>query len=488
MKKLLFGFIFLFNSGFAQSDLKLWYSKPARNWNEALPIGNGRLGAMVFGKAKEELIQLNEETLWSGGPVNSNPNPGAAKYLPKIREALFAENYKEAESLSKMMQGPFTESYEPLGDLILKYDFQGEATDYYRDLDIATAIATTRFKVNGVEYLREQFVSAPDQVIVIRLAASQKGALNFVASTQSPLVYRNTVVSQNEIAMLGQAPAHTDPSYLNTMEVPVIYNDPSKCRGMRFELRVRALHADGKVETDESGLHVTDATEVLLLLSAATSFNGFDKCPDREGKDESELAKAYLKSAALRNFEELKKDHIADYQRYFKRVSLMINNGPKVDLPTNERLKRYTEGVEDAGLEVLYFQFGRYLLISSSRPGGIPANLQGIWNNHLRPPWSSNFTTNINAEMNYWMVESCNLSEMHAPLLDLIEHLAITGKESARNFYNASGWTTHHNTDLWALSNPVSGSPMWANWPIDQYYDALSIRSHCKNSGLIPFQ
>ena len=488
MKKLLknlylFGFIFLFNSVFAQSDLKLWYSKPARNWNEALPIGNGRLGAMVFGKAKEELIQLNEETLWSGGPVNSNPNPGAAKYLPKIREALLAENYKEAESLSKMMQGPFTESYEPLGDLILKYDFQGEATDYYRDLDIATAIATTRFKVNGVEYLREQFVSALDQVIVIRLTASQKGALNFVASTQSPLVYQNTVVSQNEIAMLGQAPAHTDPSYLSTMEIPVIYNDPSKCRGMRFELRVRALHTDGKVEADESGLHVTDATEILLLLSAATSFNGFDKCPDREGKDESELAKAYLKSAALRSFEELKKDHITDYQRYFKRVSLLINNDPKVDLPTNERLKQYTAGAEDAGLEVLYFQFGRYLLISSSRPGGIPANLQGIWNNHVRPPWSSNFTTNINAEMNYWMAESCNLSEMHEPLFDLIEHLAITGKESARNFYNAGGWTTHHNTDLWALSNPVSGSPMWANWPMGGAWLCQHLWEHYQFTG-----
>ena len=472
-----------FNAAFSQGNLKLWYTKPARNWNEALPIGNGRLGAMVFGRAGEELIQLNEETLWSGGPTNTNPNPKAVEFLPKIREALLSENYNEAEELAKKMQGPFTESYEPLGDVVLKYDFKGEPVDYYRDLDISTAIATTRFKVNGIEYKREQFVSAPDQVVVIRLSASQKGALNFTASTRSPLVYKNAVISQNELAMRGQAPVHTDPSYLSTMEVPIIYNDPSKCRGMRFELRVRAVKADGKVESDGSGLHVSDATEVLLLLSAATSFNGFDKCPDRDGRDESELAKAYLNSAAPKNFEALRKDHLTDYQRYFNRVSLTINNDQKIDLPTNERLKRYTEGAEDAGLEALYFQFGRYLLISSSRPGGIPANLQGIWNNHVRPPWSSNFTTNINAEMNYWMVESCNLSELHEPLFDLIEHLAITGKESARNFYNAGGWTTHHNTDIWALSNPMSGNPMWANWPMGGAWLCQHLWEHYQFTG-----
>ena len=400
---------------------------------------------------------------------------------------MLAENYQEAEALTKKMQGPFTESYEPLGDILLKYAFQGEVTDYYRDLDISTAIATTRFKVNGVEYSRELFVSSPDQVIVIRLTASQKGALNFTALTQSPLVYRNAVISQNELAMMGQAPSHTDPSYLNTMEQPVIYNDPAKCRGMRFELRVRAVNTDGKVEASESGLRVNDATEVVLVLSAATSYNGFDKCPDKEGRDESELAQSYLKGAVLKNFEMLKKDHIADYQQYFNRVSLVINSDHKVNLPMTERLKRYTEGVEDTGLEALYFQFGRYLLISSSRPGGIPANLQGIWNNHVRPPWSSNFTTNINTEMNYWMVESCNLSELHAPLIDLIGHLAITGEKTAKNFYNARGWTEHHNTDIWALSTPVSGSPMWANWPMGGAWLCQHLWEHYQFTGDLEF-
>src|SRR6478736_1790180 len=221
----------LFLSFISQSqDLKLWYKQPARNWNEALPIGNGRLGAMVFGGTSEELIQLNEETLWSGGPTNSNANPNAPQYLPKIRQALADENYQLAEELAKKLQGLFTESYEPLGDLVIKHNFQGEAVDYYRDLDLSTATTTTRFKVNGVEYTREQFISAPDQMLVIRISSSQKGALNFTASATSPLYFKNEVIAQNEIAIRGIAPSHTDPSYMNTMEQPVIYNDPSNCK------------------------------------------------------------------------------------------------------------------------------------------------------------------------------------------------------------------------------------------------------------------
>ena len=450
----------------AQDNLKLWYKQPARNWNEALPIGNGRLGAMIFGNPKEELIQLNEETLWSGGPVNTNPNPFAAQYLPEIRKALFNGEYEKAEALTSKTQGLFTESYEPLGDLVLRQTFDGEPADYYRDLDISNAVAITRFSANGVTYTRELFASAPQQVIIMRLTSSQKGALNFSVQSSSPLYSKNEIISNAEWAMKGKAPSHTDPSYVQTMEQPVVYNDPTECRGMRFELRVRAKNIDGKITSSEDGLHVSDATEVILFLSAATSYNGFDKCPDKEGKDESKLAMQYLNDAWSQSFDQLKKNHVEDYHQYFNRVNLTLNGNPTIDLPTDERLVRYAKGESDTGLEALYFQFGRYLLISSSRPGGIPANLQGIWNHHVRPPWSSNFTTNINAEMNYWMVESCNLSALHTPLLDLIQRLSVTGKETAKNFYNANGWVVHHNTDIWATSNPVSGSPMWANWPL----------------------
>ena len=468
----------------AQSDLKLWYKQPARNWNEALPLGNGRLGAMVFGKVDEELIQLNEETLWSGGPINKDPNPSAPSVLPQIREALLKEDYESAEKLTQQMQGLFTESYEPLGDIIIKHKFSSSSKpeNYYRDLNISEATSTTRFTKDGVTYTREIFISAPDQVIIIHLIASKKNALDFSVGMSSPLYHKISKVSADEFIMKGKAPVHTVPSYVQAMEIPVIYNDPENCKGMRFELRLKAKTSDGKVTSDDHGLQVSGATEAFLMLSAATSFNGFDKCPDKEGKDEDLIASNYLNAAFSKPFDVLKKDHIADYQNYFNRVSLSLAS-PAVNLPTDEALKLYAEGATDAALEVMYFQYGRYLLICSSRPDGIPANLQGIWNNHVRPPWSSNFTTNINTEMNYWMVESCNLSELHEPLISLIKQLSATGKETVINFYNASGWTVHHNTDIWATTNPVSGSPSWANWPMAGAWLSQHLWEHYQFSG-----
>ncbi|MRG44029.1 glycoside hydrolase family 95 protein [Chitinophaga sp. SYP-B3965] len=453
----------------AQQPLKLWYRQPADKWTEALPLGNGRLGVMVFGRAQEELIHLNEETLWSGGPANLNPNPQAPEFLPEVREALFKGDYKTAEQLCKKIQGLYTESYMPLGNLLIRHRFAATGTGtpeaYYRDLDITNAIALTRFTVNGVQYTREILVSAPDQVIMIRLRSDKKGQLNFDASTNSLIRFKNTAAAQNEFIMKGEAPSHADPNYVRYNPEPVIYDDADACRGMRYELRIKAQHKDGRVTTDTSGLHVSNATEVVLYISAATSFNAFDKCPD---KDESKLAQTYMGKAFAKSFDQIKKDHIKDYQQYFNRVTLSLNNNPVKDLPTLERLMEYTNGAEDPALEALYFQYGRYLLISSSRPGGIPANLQGIWNPILRAPWSSNFTTNINAQMNYWPAEMMNLSEMHLPFMEFIKNTAVTGKETAKNFYKAKGWAVHHNSDIWATSNPVGdlgkGSPTWANW------------------------
>ncbi|NIJ54063.1 glycoside hydrolase family 95 protein [Dyadobacter arcticus] len=475
--------LLIFQTAFAQSNLKFWYKQPARNWNEALPIGNGRIGAMVFGRVNEELIQLNEETLWSGGPVNNNPNPQAYKYLPEVRKALANEDYKLAEELTKKIQGVFTESYEPLGDLLIKQPLAGQPTNYRRELDISNAITSTSFTINGVDYSREFFVSGADQLMVVKLTASKKGALNFTATTQSQLVYQNVVIEKDQIGMKGQAPAHTDPSYMQTMELPIVYNDPSQCKGMRFELRVKVQKSDGTVTADAAGLHISGATEAVLILSAATSYNGYDKCPDKEGKDENKLSESYLTPAVSKSFDILKNSHIADYQKYFNRTSLVLNGNPKSELPMDERLKNYAQGTKDPALESLYFQFGRYLLISSSRPGGIPANLQGIWNHELRPPWSSNFTTNINTQMNYWMVETANLSELHTPLLDLISRMEVTGTETAKNFYGAKGWTIHHNSDIWATSNPVSGSPSWANWPMGGAWLSQHLWEHYQFTG-----
>ncbi len=477
----------------AQSPTTLWYRQPAKNWNEALPLGNGRLGAMVFGRTGEELIQLNETTLWSGGPVARDPNPGVARYLPEIRAALAAEEYEKAAKLTQKLQGLYTEAYQPLGDLLLRQDLPGEVSAYRRELDIATATTTTRFSVGGVTYTRELFVSAPDQVIVLRLKASRKGALTVTAATRSPHPAAKVALGRDDLRLTGKAPAHADPNYVRYNAQPVIYGDSTGCRGMRFALRVKVQTTDGTVTTDTAGIRIQNATEATLLLSAATSFNGFDKCPDREGRDEKSLAAGFLKKAVSKKWEPLRQAHLADYQRFFNRVRLTLNGNAAPDLSTDERLQRYAEGAADPALESLYFQFGRYLLISSSRPGrdgdpGTPANLQGLWNPMVRPPWSSNYTTNINVEMNYWPAEPANLSELHRPLLDWIGRAAaVTGRETTRNFYGMNGWTVHHNSDIWGASNPVGdrgkGSPSWANWAMGGAWLSQHLWEHHQFTG-----
>ena len=470
-------------------NVKLWYKQPAAVWTEALPVGNGRLGAMVFGKVNEELIQLNESSLWSGGPVQTNVNPDAPSYLPLIREALLKDSdYDKARKLDEKMQGLYSESYLPLGDLLIRQDLPAAPPSaYYRDLDIRDAVSTTKFTVDGIEYTRQIFSSAPDQVIVVRMLAGKSGALNFSVATRSQLHYTSQAAGPAEWVMKGKAPAHVDPSYYHPNNEPIVYADGNSCGGMRYELRIKALTRDGKVVSDTAGLHISDASEVILLLSAATSFNGFDKCPDKDGKDEDSLARGWLDKAAAKPWQQLLDAHLADYHHYFDRVSFVLKDTDSnaASLPSDERLKTYSKGGADPGLETMYFQFGRYLLLSSSRPGGQAANLQGIWNKDLRAPWSSNYTININTEMNYWPAEVTNLSEMSEPLFDLIENIATTGRVTAKEFYNLGGWVAHHNSDIWALSNPVGmgvqrtigasgneipakleghGDPKWANW------------------------
>jgi alpha-L-fucosidase 2 len=469
------------------NHLKLWYNEPATEWTQALPLGNGRLGAMVFGGVNEELIQLNEATLWSGGPVSNNVNPDAAKYLPAVREALFHQQYHKADSLMHKMQGVYSQSFLPLGDLHISQRFPGKAEQYYRDLNIANASATTRFVSGGVTYTREMFISAPDQVIVIRLKASKKGQLNFTINPSSQLRAKNTAAGKFTITMKGKAPSQVDPSYTDYNKEPIIYEAPGSCKGMRFELRMRALAIDGSVKTDTAGITISNATEVTVLVAAATSFNGFDKCPDSDGANETALATDALQKASLHTFEDLQKRHVQDYQHFFNRVKFSLAGKDLTQLPMDERLRRYTAGGEDANLETLYFQYGRYLLISCSRTNSAPANLQGIWNKELRAPWSSNYTININTQMNYWPAEETNLMEMQQPLYQLLKELSITGKQTARNFYNANGWVAHHNTDIWALSNPVGdmgkGDPTWANWMMGGNWLCQSLWQHYEFTG-----
>jgi alpha-L-fucosidase 2 len=497
MKYLLTCFLsFLSLYGFSQhnNSLKLWYNKPAEKWVEALPVGNGRIGAMVFGGIEQELLQLNESTLWSGGPVKNAVNPEAKNYLPKIREALLKnENYTEANQLAKKMQGLYSQSYLPMGDIMIKHDFgSSKADNYYRDLNLTNGLATTRFTINGVEYTREVFTSAPDNIMVVRIRANQVGKLKFTVAVNSLLNYRLSTQFDNELIVSGKAPANVNPSYYNPKGVePVIYGDTGGCNGMRFQYRIKAISKDGSVNTQNDHLLISGATEVWLYVAAATSYNGFDKCPDKEGKDENKLASELIDKASKKTYLHVFNAHVADFKKYFDRVSFHVRdtltNNPNADLPADERLKRYASGIYDPGLETLYFQYGRYLLMSSSRPGGPPANLQGIWNKELWAPWSSNYTININTQMNYWPAEITNLSEMHMPLLNWIQSLSKTGKATAKEFYNANGWVAHHNSDLWALSNPVgdrgAGDPVWANWAMGGNWLCQHLYEHYRYTG-----
>ncbi|WP_394351234.1 glycoside hydrolase family 95 protein [Hymenobacter ginkgonis] len=455
----------------------LRYTQPAKDWNEALPLGNGRLGAMLFGRPGEELMQLNESTLWTGGPANLNPNPAAPTYLPEVRRLLFAGDNGAAVKLMHKMQGPNTNAYQPLGDLLLRQPLAGAVSNYYRDLNLRTATATTRFTVGGVTYTREVFVTAPDQVVIIRLTASKKKALNFSLSLRNQLAFTRAVAGKNELVLRGKARIGADE---RRTPRPVVYQDSLHCNGMRYQIRLKVARTDGTVTAD-SILHVAGASEALLLVAGATSFNGFDKCPDKDGKDETKEATRWLASAERRRFAQLRARHVADYQGYFNRVKFSLANDAPPSLPTDERLKRYKAGQPDPALEELYFDFGRYLLISSSRPGGTAANLQGIWNQLVQPPWRSNYTTNINLQMNYWPAEVANLAELQEPLRTQIQHLAATGTATARNYYHAAGWAVHHNSDIWAQSNPVGegvGDPKWANWSLGSPWLAQHLFEH----------
>ncbi|MCB0572069.1 MAG: glycoside hydrolase family 95 protein [Phaeodactylibacter sp.] len=444
----------------------LRFDAPATHFEEAMPLGNGRIGATVYGGVGTEYLLLNEEALWAGGPVNPYMTPNAKQYLPAIREALFREDYPEANQLVKKLQGKFSESYAPLGGLYLDFG-HGEAgpEHYRRELDIRNAIARVTYTLGNTAYSREYFTSNPGQVLAIRLAADGEEKLNFALRADSKLKYQARAEG-SQLVLSGLAPSHAEPSYRGDMPNAVIYDN---LNSMRFQAIAMVASTDGQVEAADSLLRVSGATQAVILVSIATSYNGYDKNPGLDGKDETLYARQFLSAAAGQTYDVLRQEHIQDYSRFFNRVELRLGAlSYDTSISTPERLRRFSNGEPDNDLVALYFQYGRYLLISSSRTGGLPANLQGIWNEHVRPPWSSNYTVNINTEMNYWPAESCNLSEMHTPLLAFIQNLSKTGAITAQTVYGCRGWCCHHNTDIWAMANAVGdfgqGDPVWANW------------------------
>lgn len=456
----------------------LWYTQPARRFEEALPLGNGRMGAMVYGGIQEERIALNEQTLWAGKPIKAAGGTDHAPHLEAVRKALFAEDYRGADSLVRRLQGAFSESYAPLGDLHISMDVPGNIEAYQRSLDLENAMAQTRFAADGTTYSREVFVSYPQQVIVIRLKATGKNKIN-CRFHFSGLLPAKTWSQNGQLAYRGHAPIHAEPSYRGDMPNAVVYDSVN---AMRFLALLKITRTDGKVEEKPDALHLSEATDAIIVISMATSFIGYNKNPGTEGKNEWLQAGNNLKKASGLPFLHLWQSHTADYRRYFNRLSIDLGGHEKDKLETTERLRRFSAGEKDNSLIALYYQYARYLLISCSRPGGIPANLQGIWNQELRPPWSSNYTTNINAEMNYWSAEVANLPEMHEPLLSFIETLSKTGAQTAKEYYNARGWVCHHNSDIWGMTNPVGdfgkGDPCWANWPLGSAWLSTHLWEH----------
>ncbi|ANY70317.1 alpha-L-fucosidase [Paenibacillus sp. BIHB 4019] len=468
--------------------MKLTYDKPASIWTEALPVGNGRLGGMVFGGVDAERIQLNEDTLWSGSPQNWN-NPLALAAWADIRRCIKEGDYEEAERISKAStMGPYTQSYMPLGDVQLRF-YHGQLTEEYRrELDMANGIARTIYRIGKVVYTREVFASHPDQVIVIHLTASEPGKLSFKASLSSPLRSRTAPV-RDGLLLTGYCPEQVYPNYYETDE-PIRYGQPDTTKAMRFAALLGIQAAGGSWSADADGLHVEGATTATLYVSAATSFNGYDRCPGTEGKNAELAAGAYLTAAVEKPFETLLRAHGDDHRTLFGRVAFQLEGSSlPEDFPTNQRIAEY--GATDPHLVELLFHYGRYLMIAGSRSGTQPTNLQGIWNQDARPIWSSNYTLNINTQMNYWPAELCHLAECHEPLLDFIADLSVTGQATAEVNYGCRGWTAHHNTDIWRQSAPPGdyghGNPLWANWPMSAAWLCQHLWEHYRFGGDIGY-
>ncbi len=444
--------------------LKLWYKQPAgKTWENALPVGNGRQGAMIYGNVEKEIIQLNEHTVWSGSP-NRNDNPASLDSLATIRRLIFEGKHKEAERvanqaiISKKSHG---QMFQPVGNLLLSFDGHNNYSDYYRELDLERAVTKTTYTVNGVKYTREVIASFPDRIVAVRLTASKPNSLSFTASMTTP--QPKAVISVNatkELTITG-----------TTM-------DHETVKGMvRFKGITRIKLEGGSLTASDTSLVVAKATTATIYISIATNFINYQ---DISG-DENKLAAGYLAKAFARPYSTILPQHIAAYQRFFNRVQLDLGTTDAANAPTDERLKNFAHA-DDPQFVALYFQYGRYLLISSSQPGGQAANLQGIWNDKIRPPWDSKYTININAQMNYWPAEKTNLSELHEPFIQMVRDMAVTGRQTARDMYGARGWVAHHNTDIWRATGAVDGA-LWGVWNAAGGWTSQHLWEHYLYSG-----
>lgn len=450
---------------------RLWYKQPAQQWEHALPIGNGKIGGMVFGTIETEQIQLNEDTLWSGFPRDTN-NYEALRYLKTARELISKGSYAEAEAIvENKMLALNCQAYQPFGSLHVQWLNAPEAPEQYeRGLDLQSAIAYTTIEHDGRRYSRHAWVSAAHRVYVLSYHCEElegsdgrEAGLDLQAGFELPHPAMRSYTNSAHV-INGRCPSHIADNYFGDHPYAVQYEDK---RGIIFQSRLKAV-SDGSITYSEQGIKVAGASYVHFIGSIATSFTAFNEQPHQSCELLSAQNNAAHAEISGYSYEELLKTHILEHQRLYNRVSFTL--GPQASdlsaLPTDARLEHYQQGGHDPELESLYFHYGRYLLITSSRPGTQPANLQGIWNDRVQPAWNSDYTTNINTQMNYWSAELVSLSECHEPLLQMIEQLQVTGARTARIHYQASGWVAHHNVDLWRMSSPTAGHPSWAFWPM----------------------
>jgi alpha-L-fucosidase 2 len=446
-------------------DNTLWYNKPAEKWMEALPVGNGRLGAMVFGQVEKETIQLNEESVWAGPPVPEN-REGAWKSIDKAREAIFNGDYLTSDSIMQadvLAPRIAPRSYQTLGNLNMDFLLTGEALNYRRELNLDKAIAKTTFTLNGVNYTREVFSSPVDQVIVVKLSADKPKSITVNLSLDRPADFEVAALGKNKIRMWGQA------------------SQKGKHLGVKYETQLLALPQGGKISGENGQINIADANSLTILISAATDYNKNDPYSPLT-HDLSAVCSKDLKAVSKKTIEKITSDHLTEHQRLFRRVELNLGITKENNLPTNERLAAIKQGADDPELMALFFQYGRYLLISSSRPGNLPANLQGIWNKEMSAPWNADYHTNINFQMNYWPVEICNLSECHEPFFDLLEELVEPGQKTAKEVYNCDGFVVHHTTDVWHWTAPC-GKVQYGMWPFGSAWCTQHFMEHYRFSG-----
>ncbi|WP_455663899.1 glycosyl hydrolase family 95 catalytic domain-containing protein [Phocaeicola sp.] len=457
---LLVGILLSFSLSVQAGDLKLWYKQPAKIWVEALPVGNSRMGAMAYGGTAREELQLNDETMWGGSPYQ-NDKPEALGSMEQVRELIFAGKNMDAQNLIQktFYSGKNGMPYQTIGSLIIENQGHENVTDYYRDLDLERAVATTRYKVDGVTYQREVFASLSDKVIIVHLTADQPGKLNFKVGYTSPLDYK-VGRKGKKLVLTGNGRDHEGVKGL-----------------IRMETQTQANVEGGSMKVNDRNIIVENATSATLYISSGTNFVSYQNISGNESKKAGD----YLALAMKQPYDKTLQEHITRYKEQFDRVKLDLGTSEEAKQETTTRIAHFNEG-KDVSLAVLLFQYGRYLLISSSQPGGQPANLQGIWNDKLLAPWDGKYTININTEMNYWPAEVTNLTETHQPLFEMVKELAVTGQRTARNMYGSRGWVAHHNTDIWRVTGPVDKA-FYGTWPMGGAWLTTHLWQHYLYSG-----